>query len=297
MKKENCRKIILGTDWWTDCDDCVAVRLLCNAHKKGEIELLAIGLNACMEYSAPSLNAFLTNEGLGDLPIGIDLAGTDFKGSFFAYQEGFCAYPHRVQSNNECEDAVAMYRRLLQESDEKIDIAEIGFCQVIAGLLQTEEDITLIKEKVNRFYIMAGRWDCENGEEHNFNNNARSRRAAHILCEKCPVPITFLGFEVGLTVFSGHGLPADDMLTLALTSYGCAEQGRCSWDPMTALLAVIGDEEKAGYDVVRGKARVDTETGQNNFTPGEGLHCYVVKKHPDSSYAEQIRSRIAYSPE
>ncbi len=286
------RKIILGTDWWTDCDDCVAIRLLANAHKNGEIELLAIGINACMEHSAPSLNAFLTDMGLSDLPIGIDLDGTDFSGNRFSYQKPLCAYPHTIQNNDECENAVDMYRRILEETNGKVDIIEIGFNQIISGLLESDGGIELINKKVNKFYIMAGKWDEETGSEHNFNNNLRSRRAGHILCEKCPVPITFLGFEIGLNVLSGDGLPGDDLLTVALTHYGCANTGRHSWDPMTALLAVIGDEEKAGYTTVTGTASVDPETGKNTFVKGDGLHCFVVKTKPDSYYRNEIQKRI-----
>ena len=33
------RNFILGTDWWTDCDDVVAMRVITKAHKKGEINL------------------------------------------------------------------------------------------------------------------------------------------------------------------------------------------------------------------------------------------------------------------
>ncbi len=290
MKK--ARKIILGTDWWTDCDDCVAVRLLANAHKKSEIELLAIGINGCMEYSAPSLSAFLTAEGLGDIPLGIDLDGTDFAGDYHKYQKPLCNYPHRIKRNEDCENAVEMYRRILKESEDKVDIIEIGFCQIVSGLLESDGGIDLVKEKVNKFYVMAGQWDRENGMEHNFNNNLRSRMAGHILCEKCPVPITFLGFEVGLSVLTGDSQPENDLLTVVLTHYGCAENGRCSWDPMTALLAVIGDEEKAGYKTVRGTAKVNPETGENNFIVGDGLHCYVIKNEPDSYYRNAIQERI-----
>ena len=53
------RNFILGTDWWSDCDDVVALRLLCRAHKEKKINLLGIGINACMEYSAPSVEGFL----------------------------------------------------------------------------------------------------------------------------------------------------------------------------------------------------------------------------------------------
>ena len=41
------RRFILGTDWWTDCDDAVALRMLTRAHRAGEIRLLGIALNGC----------------------------------------------------------------------------------------------------------------------------------------------------------------------------------------------------------------------------------------------------------
>ena len=33
------KNILLGTDWWHDCDDCVALKILCEYVKKGEIKL------------------------------------------------------------------------------------------------------------------------------------------------------------------------------------------------------------------------------------------------------------------
>lgn len=286
------RNIILGTDWWTDCDDCVAVRLLANAHKNGEICLKAVGINGCMEYSAPSLNAFLTNEDLADIPIGIDREGTDFAGNNFKYQKPLCELPHSIKTNEECENAVDLYRRILENTEGKTDIIEIGFCQILSGLLESENGIELVRKKVGTFYVMAGKWDEDGGLEHNFCNNERSRKAGNILCEKSPVPIVFLGFEVGEPVLTGDSLPSDDVLRMALTYHGHAEKGRCSWDPMTALLAVIGDAEKAGYDTVYGTASVDSETGRNYFTKGDGMHCFVVKKYPDSFYRDEIQKRI-----
>ncbi len=286
------RKVILGTDWWTDCDDCVAVRLLCNAHKSKEIEILGIGINGCMEYSAPSLNAFLTAEGLGDLPLGIDLDGTDYNGDYHAYQKALCDFPHTVKKNEDCPDAVELYRQILTQSTEKADIIEIGFPTIIAGLLMNDADIELVKNKVNKLYIMAGQWDRPCGSEHNFNNNQRSRMAGHILCEKSPVPVVFLGFEVGLNVLTGNNLPEKDLLNMCVTLYGCGEEGRHSWDPMTALAAIIDDIDKAGYTAVRGTATVDEKTGENTFTEGEGHHFYLVKNKPDSYYRDEIQKRI-----
>ena len=48
------RKFILGTDWWTDCDDAVALRLITRAVKDGKVGLVGVGINACMEYSVAS---------------------------------------------------------------------------------------------------------------------------------------------------------------------------------------------------------------------------------------------------
>ncbi len=286
------RKIILGTDWWTDCDDCVAVRLLCSAHKAGDIELLGIGLNACMEYSAASLNAFLTAEGLADIPIGIDLDGTDFRGTNLMYQKPLAEnYPHAISRNEDVENSVDMYIRLLEEANEPVDIIEIGFCQVLAGVLEKAPE--LFAKKVRRLYVMAGRWDMQDGSEHNFNNNPRSRMGGHILCEKCPSPITFLGYEVGNTVLSGDSLPDNHILTFCLTHYGCIETGRWSWDPMTVLLALADTPADAGYKTVKGRAYVSPETGKNRFTEdASGPHEYVVKMCDDTYYREEIQKRL-----
>lgn len=292
------KKIILGTDWWTDCDDAVAVRLLCRAAKAGEIDFQGIIINACMEHSVASMKNFLNAEGMAQLPVGIDLEATDFIGKP-SYQKGLAALGEPI-ANESAEDGVALYRRLLANAEDKIDIIEIGFMNVVAALLESGPDeispktgMELVSEKVGRFWVMAGKWDDNPGSEHNFNLCPRARENAHIFCKKCPVPITFLGFEIGVSVITGGNLPEGDVLHQVLQDHGSAN-GRCSWDPMTALLAVIGDEEQAGYDLVRGKASVDPATGENYFEPAEeGTHCYVIKKFEDAYYEDAINRRIS----
>ncbi len=102
-----------------------------------------------------------------------------------------CRLPHAIKNNEACEAAVGLYKKLLEASREKVDIIEIGFMTILSGVLECDGGVELFREKVNMVYVMGGKWDEENGGEHNFNNNLRSRRAAHILCEKCPVPIIF----------------------------------------------------------------------------------------------------------
>ncbi len=174
------RNFILGTDWCTDCDDAVAVRILARAHKSGKICIKGIGVNACMEYSAASLDGFLNTEGVKDIPIGIVLCGTDFGGKPL-YQKNLVKYALNYKSNNDAEDAVTLYRRILSQSKHSIEIVEIGFLQVISAVLESKPDdiseksgIELIADKVTKIWIMAGKWDEPFGKENNFTRNTRS---------------------------------------------------------------------------------------------------------------------------
>ena len=136
---------------------------------------------------------------------------------------------------------------------------------------------------------MAGKWDEDGGRENNFCRNARSCVAAEYFCRMCPVPITFLGFEIGYGIRTGNKLDHNDPLYRVLLDHGSAEQGRHSWDPMTMLMALIGDEAEAGYDTIRGYATVDADTGANHFRKDEnGPHCYVIKAKPDDYYRDAI---------
>ena len=292
------RNFILGTDWWTDCDDVVALRLLARAHKTREINLLGIIINACMEHSVTSLEGFLNTEEVYDLPIAIDLDATDFGGNP-PYQKRLSQFANNYHSNAEAEDAVKLYRTILASADSPIELIEIGYPQVLTALLRSKPDdiseldgVELVKNKVSKIWMMAGKWDKNPDKENNFARNERSREAANIFCDICPVPITFLGWEVGASVITGGYLEKNDPLYLALCDHGSCD-GRSSWDPMLCLLALIGNEEKAEYSVVIGTASVDASTGENYFTVNsEGPHKYVVKQKEDTYYADAINKLI-----
>ena len=292
------KSFILGTDWWTDCDDAVAIRLLARAHNRCEAKLLEIVINACMDESVSSLSGFLRTEGIDDIPIGIDSDATDFGGNP-PYQKNLTGFAIRYKANCDAENAVRLYRRLLAETEEKVEIIEIGYLQAVADLLVSEaDDISplcgreLLESKVEKVWVMAGKWDEENGRENNFARNARAADGAHRFIELCPSPITFLGFEVGNDVISGSKLNDGDLLKNVLNDHG-SKNGRSSWDPMTVLLAIIGDEEKAGYTTVRGTAHVDKESGRNNFvTDPLGRHKYVIRKYSAKYYSDAIDNLI-----
>lgn len=295
------RQFILGTDWWTDCDDAVAVRILARTHGDGQCRLLGVGMNACMPYSAPSLRAFMDQEGLSEVPLGIDPDATDFGGSP-AYQENFAKKYAPNLRNTDFPDSLSLYRKLLATAEGPVEILEIGYPQVLAALLQSGPDafspltgLELISQKVTKLWIMAGKWNGDGEKENNFCRNSRSRTAGELLCRLWPTPITFLGWEVGYEVLTGGLLAPDDPLRQIMSDHGSAN-GRHSWDPMLVLLALVGDEAAAGYTTVTGRAALDADTGANHFVPDpEGLHQYVIKARPDEYYQtainEIIRSR------
>lgn len=292
------KSIIFGTDWWTDCDDAVALRLICNYVKEGKVNLLGVGINACMEYSVASLKGFLNAEGLFGIPVGIDLEATDYGGNP-PYQKRLAETYGKNVSNADAKNAVSLYREILAAADEKIEIIEVGFLQVISAVLKSGADgisektgYELVRDKVSKIWVMAGKWDSDGELEHNFCKTARSRTAGKEFCELCPVPVTFLGWEIGYGVISGGSLPEDDFLRYVLVDHG-SENGRHSWDPMLTLMALIGDEREAGYGVVTGTASVDADTGANHFVENpDGLHKYVVMLKDGAYYENEINKRL-----
>ena len=287
-------QILFGTDWWTDCDDVAALDILLKAHRHGLIRLEAIGINSVMPYSAPSLKAVCEQHGLGGIPIGLDRSAVR-KGTLCLYQKKLASFCRSGFSNTDCPEASSLYRSALASLQGNAVIVDVGFPQIIMELLQSQPDAcsdlngaALVKSKVSEIILMGGRWDKKTGREYNFFAYKQSRKAAAYLCEHCPVPLTFLGYEAGKDVITGgKAVPG-----LTGTAYAAhrSPKGRPSWDPMTALYAVIGDAEKAGFQKVRGRAAVNPKTGANRFAAeAGGTHAYLAKTKENRFYQGMIQ--------
>lgn len=71
---------------------------------------------------------------MSDIPVGIDRSGTDFEGLEMAtYQKRLSRYAVNRPDNNDAEDGVKLYRRLLAEAETPVEIIEIGFLQTESG--------------------------------------------------------------------------------------------------------------------------------------------------------------------
>ena len=248
------RKIILDTDLGSDCDDCGALAILNNFHNAGKCSILAIMCNIANSNSPVSVKHI--NSWFGNSHIPIAQTNDDI----FKDNERVQVYTKYLAKeyleNNpvpEIEDAVTLYRKLLAQNKD-VAIISIGFLNNIAALLNSEPDsisslngVELVKAAVSKIYVMGGNFS---GEEKTAEYNIRiDIPSAQTVSEKCPVPIVYLGWEIGMAVRTGHTLWEVDKNSPVKKGYEIyanhynetKEDGtydRQSWDPLTAYYAV-----------------------------------------------------------
>ena len=300
------RPLILDTDWWTDVDDAMAIRLALAADEKRQIRLEGICVDAVRETSIPSLRAFLQMEGRGDIALGADFEAADYNGTpcYHDFLIGACA----DASGAPAMPCVEFYRGLLSHSLRKVDIVAVGYPNALAQLLAADPD--LVRRKVRHLWMMAGKYP--DGTENNFTRTARSREAGAAMMDGWPTPVTFLGFEVGCDVLCGASLDRADILHRVIRLH--QKSGvRSSWDPLTMWMAVAGSPEACGFSTVSGRCEVDALTGANRFVPapdaadrgsrrhaGQAPHRYVVAEHEPQWYAARLdamlRKDVAQKP-
>jgi hypothetical protein len=276
------RKFILDTDWFTDCDDCVALRFLIRSLDE-EHHLLGVNVNATTEYSYASLKAFMDYEGVS-YPIGLEnpIHTPSAEGYDFAYQKDMAK--GSAYTNADGEKSLDFYKRLLEENDE-VEIISIGFLTSISRVFQAYPHLA---KKVKRLWIMGGKWDEQGGLEYNFcgNGNRDVIQASRFVVNELDVEKVFLGFEMGVDVFTGRRLLEEDILGRALNAYGCTH-GRESWDPML-VLAAFYDKYEDAYDYEVGKASLGRR-GESYFQIDKnGRDRYALKRKNNAYYEQTI---------
>ena len=308
------RPILLDTDWWTDSDDAVSIRILNWAEQQGMVDLVGICLDAVRDTSVKSLSTFLDYEGRSGLCLGADKEATDYNGVPSYHQTVINSWNYYDYSSiDELEDCVEYYRRALTSlpSDEQVDIICIGYGNALSRLLNSSADkysdlsgIELVESKVRHLWFMAGQNLTSDGgltykgSENNFTRTQRSRQAGKNICDNWPTPITFLGWEVSSEIRTGGTIGTtigtSDLIYKILLAHGGTDEatnGRSSWDPMTMLLACVNDDNASGYKYIYGINSVDETTGNNTFTVNpDGKHRFVIKKYPNDWYKYQINN-------
>lgn len=200
-------KIIFDTDFGGDADDLGALAMLHHLVDRNECDLLAVMCWSTEKYAVPGIDAVNRYYGNPDIPIGVrkdESFITDWNyGKPLADN-----FPHKL-TYEDAPDAVKLYRQILAENEDKsIVIVTVGPLKNIENLILSQpDDISplsgkdLIHKKVKEFVIMGGRYPSGENE---WNFDGGMKGVTQFVIENIDVPITFSGFELGVTVKTGE---------------------------------------------------------------------------------------------
>lgn len=306
IKTDNSVRIILDTDMGPDYDDVGALAFLHAMADSGRAEILATVSCNKHELVAPSIDVINTWFGRPGIPLGAPKTAGVNLGSSQHWADSIVAkYPHAIKSTDAADDAVNVYRKILNEQpDNSVTIVTIGFLTNLNNLLNSQPDNIsplsgkeLVIKKVKSLVSMAGKFPS--GSE--FNVHMDSTASINVF-SSWPGEIIFTGFEIGWEIRTGLRLiksdvknsPVKDVFRISIPLSAEDKDGRMSWDETAVLIAVYGTE--GFFDTVRGRIIVNPD-GSNTWEDNpEGKHFYVKQKMEVSEMAAFIENRMMHIP-
>jgi pyrimidine-specific ribonucleoside hydrolase len=298
--------IIFDSDMGPDYDDVGAIAMLHAFADKGEAKILATMASTNYEGVAGVLSVFNTYFKRPDIPVGVP------KGKALGLRDWqhwtdtvLVKYPHKIKTNAEAEDAVKLYRKILDaEPDKSVTIVTIGFLTNMSDLLKSSADEyskldgkQLVAKKVKQLVSMGGKFP--EGSEFNVNRDAAASQYA---LDNWPVPVIFSGGEIGEKVKTGLPLihnttiknsPVKDVFSLCIPMATEDAPGRNSWDETAVLVAVKGYSPY--YTLHKGRIKIAVD-GSNTWDDGGKGHAHLVAKMPDEDVAAIINALMMHQP-
>ncbi len=202
-------RIIFDTDFGIDADDLGALAMLHHFVDKNECELAAIMCWSTEQYAVSAIDAVNRFYKHPDILIGARKDSVQFVES--SYSKAIAdKFPYTL-NHHIIPDAVALYRKILAESDDySLVIVTVGPLKNIENLLGSGGDSIsplsgeeLVEQKVREFVMMGGQFP-EGKWEWNF-SGAMPGVTQNVL-SRLKVPVTFSGFELGVAIKSGEAI-------------------------------------------------------------------------------------------
>ena len=305
-QKQKPVPIIFDSDIGPDYDDVGAITMLHAFADSGEAKILATVASDKYPNAAAVLSVFNTYFKRPNIPIGIVKGnGVNLSDEQHWSDTLVAKYPHKIKSNDEAEDAVTVYRKVLsQQPDNSVTIVTVGFLTNLANLMNSKPDkyspldgTTLIHKKVKRLVSMAGRFP--EGKEFNVFMDSTS---SQIVFSKWPSEVIFSGFEIGEKIKTGLPLvqnnaiqnsPVKDVFRICLPMAEEDHNGRSSWDETAVLVAVKGFEPY--YSVESGSIIVNDD-GSNSWDKDGNNQFYLVEKLPHEQVQQLINNLMQHQP-
>ncbi len=202
-------RIIFDTDFGIDADDLGALAMLHHFVDKNECELAAIMCWSTEQYAVSAIDAVNRFYKHPDILIGARKDSVQFVES--SYSKAIADKFHYTLNHHIIPDAVALYRKILAESDDySLVIVTVGPLKNIENLLGSGGDSIsplsgeeLVEQKVREFVMMGGQFP-EGKWEWNF-SGAMPGVTQNVL-SGLKVPVTFSGFELGVAIKSGEAI-------------------------------------------------------------------------------------------
>jgi pyrimidine-specific ribonucleoside hydrolase len=298
--------IIFDSDMGPDYDDVGAIALLHHFADNGEAEILATIASTKYKGVVSVFNVFNTYFNKPNIPVGIPGGDAVVLRDFQHWSDTLIAnYPHQLKSNNEAEDAVSLYRKILTaEPAKSVTIVTVGFLTNLAALLQSKPDEysalngnELIKEKVKQLVCMAGKFP--DGYEFNIDKDIP---AAQFVYDYWPTVVLFSGFEIGEKIKTGLPLihndqiqnsPVKDVFRISIPLAKEDSAGRKSWDESAVFVAVKGVAPY--YTLHYGHIKIDND-GKNSWIDSGRSQAYLTETLPPATIEKFINDAIMHQP-
>ena len=237
-------RIIVDTDFNTDCDDPGALAVAHALADNGECEILATVVSSRYPTSPQALDAVNTYYGRPDLPIGVSRKGVVRRSKYADHLAA--SFPHDTPALEGVRDAVDVYREVLSaQPDGSVVVVTVGYTINVAELLRSPGGPELVRAKVREWVCMGGNFfDLQQETD----PNLRMHPEATIHAVKhWPTPITFAPREVcsdPSPIRAGARLadtPADNPVRAAYEKFfgGVAKDRHCA-DLIAVIYAVRG---------------------------------------------------------
>ncbi len=298
--------VIFDTDMGPDYDDVGAIAMLHAFADEGQATVLATIASTNYPKVAPVLSVLNTYFNRPTIPIGVPKGNAVGDKDTQHWSDTITArYPHRIRSNNDVPEAVALYRQILaKQPDHSVTIITVGFLTNLANLLDSKPDKystlggkELVSLKVKKLVSMAGKFP--GGREYNvFRDTPSSKK----VFANWPTPILMSGFEIGDKIHSGVPLarnksiqrsPVKDVFSISLPKSKEDKDGRMSWDQTAVLVGIRG---YAPYYTVKTGRLVMNADGSNGWDSAGKGHSYLVVRRPVAEVETLINKLMQHQP-
>ena len=295
------KNIILDTDLGGDCDDASAIALANKFFNNGEVNVLA------MTYSNNDKDgALLTsviNKYYGnDFPVGL------LKNSELKIQYGIDMVEKTLEilgiekDYSKLQNANDLYyEKLMNAEDNSVTVICIGQLRNVAVFLESDfngvSGQEIFNRKVKELYIMGGYFNQESeyysfcgfvmSGEYNIVTDVHSART---IMEKVETNIIFCDWDIGVDVltFEKFSTNYNEKYPVSICYKLYQNGARHSWDPITVLYAIKGDNEYFSSKV--GNVSIN-EKGRTFFEENTcGKHRIMLLAKPKEEVAKYLES-------